>query len=369
MSGQEHIFPKIKALRTVNDEILSRIQGKSKTTSFHYSITQQPSQDPHQPPLFELSEKREEVPTAEVIKNWKCKAKFVEIPDLFNDKLNYKVEDFEGLLNCYKGMCSVIDRVYAFFGEAIGNVPALPSFKQNFEMVQVCLGEVEGLVMEQKSKKEALLEKVSALNQLAKELSLEGNVSFGGYKGMSKGVFKFVSDFDENGILYWLGTKEGKEPYSNPVDIGLVNVKAYQWCQGNLPISAGIGWAQISGSAYTNLSNYSSLPSWFEISFLKHKVTPTYYSYRGDENTNSYTPRNWNFEGSNDGNNWEILRSHTNDTSLQKVAHCVGSWPLQNISKSYQHFRINLTGPNAFNSSDYHLMIQGFEIYGTLQNI
>src|SRR5690606_25090229 len=37
--------------------------------------------------------------------------------------------------------------------------------------------------------------------------------------------FTYIHDFDENGILYWFGTNEGKEDYKNPLETGKVDLE------------------------------------------------------------------------------------------------------------------------------------------------
>jgi hypothetical protein len=75
-------------------------------------------------------------------------------------------------------------------------------------------------------------------------------------------------------------------------------------------------------------------------------------------------PRKWNFEGSNDGSNWDILREHEDLHN--------GLFRSKGESKSfdvdckvyYQYFRIvNLLE----NSSNWNFGVSGFEMYGYLK--
>ena len=76
--------------------------------------------------------------------------------------------------------------------------------------------------------------------------------------------------------------------------------------------------------------------------------------------------RSWNFEGSNDDNNWTIIRQHRNDTSLNKQ-YATFTWDVSNCITSYRMFRLHMIGRNAeLSAVHYHIMCHGFEIYGHL---
>ncbi len=38
--------------------------------------------------------------------------------------------------------------------------------------------------------------------------------------------FVYTGDFDQNGLLYWLGTRYGTEPWSNPAETDLVKISS-----------------------------------------------------------------------------------------------------------------------------------------------
>ncbi len=90
---------------------------------------------------------------------------------------------------------------------------------------------------------------------------------------------------------------------------------------------------------------YNKQNGWICIDFKTIKIKPTKYTLRHDIAAWCYL-RNWQFEGSVDGSNWELLKKHTNDTTINAAKQC-HSWNIANCNKSYRMFRIYLTGKNS----------------------
>eukprot|EP01083_Nonionella_stella_P103758 296638_1 len=113
---------------------------------------------------------------------------------------------------------------------------------------------------------------------------------------------------------------------------------------------------------YTN----NGANEWFCVDFgAKLRIQPTAYTLRKDT-YNIGGPqagyiRNWNFEGSNNGNDWTTIKQHTNDASLTapQQSH---TWNITDCTDSYRMFRIYVTAVDG--AGWWHLMCQGFEIYG-----
>ena len=116
------------------------------------------------------------------------------------------------------------------------------------------------------------------------------------------------------------------------------------------------------GTKYCYSSNYEG--SWFKTDFgEKIRIKPTSYTWRKDKHPN-HNPRHWNFEGSNDDNNWTVIKKHDNDTSLT-VQYQSHTWNIANCNQSYRMFRIISCGVNS--TGNYNVMCHGFEIYGHLR--
>ena len=179
--------------------------------------------------------------------------------------------------------------------------------------------------------------------------------------------FIFESDFDENGIMYYLGTSYiyGKNEWINPVTKRL-EMKSSEWEGGD--INDIVGRTFPDGCHSWTVSN-----SWFSIELSDElKINVMSYSLRHDDNdpNGNYMSnflRNWNFEGSNDGSKWITLMEHKNDESLNEK-HLSHTWHINpdnsDVSESYKMFRIYTTGPDS--DADFFLCCGGFEIYGHL---
>jgi hypothetical protein len=174
--------------------------------------------------------------------------------------------------------------------------------------------------------------------------------------------FVYEKDFDENGILFWLGTFQKTAPYQHPLDIGLVKVNPLKFYCGTtkqafsheMPISQN--W------------NEKGVPnSWAEIEFLHHTVIPTAYTLRHGYPIKGHAMRHWNFEARNPNEEWEILLEHRDDTSIpgnDMNDTATFFLPFKKNMKQYSIFRIYQTGETADRSP--YLMLAGFEIYGYL---
>jgi len=178
-------------------------------------------------------------------------------------------------------------------------------------------------------------------------------------KGVNFRVFTYESDFDTNGLMYYLGTDGGNREWVNPMQASpsLVTVT----CNHNM--ESGSLWNILGRTAS---SGYVSPPSasgnWFMIDLGDRVIQPTYYTLRHGHAT-SFALRNWRFEGSNDNEKWDVLRQHTADTGLiDNSSYRSFSWPLT-ATQAYRYFRIHGTGMDSSGSYQY-LMLMGVEIYG-----
>jgi hypothetical protein len=73
----------------------------------------------------------------------------------------------------------------------------------------------------------------------------------------------------------------------------------------------------------------------------------------------SQAPRDWTFEGSDDGVNWTILGTETNKTGW--TAGVERLFPVQQeLKRSYLYYRVNISN----NCGDYHTTIQRIRFYG-----
>ena len=185
--------------------------------------------------------------------------------------------------------------------------------------------------------------------------------------------FKYKSDFDHNGALYYLGTQGLTKKYENPHKLKLIKAFGSSLLSGN--------FYDFVGRKFTNLSTENEENSFFGIDLGPERyLKPTSYSIRNrDSDTNVLLC--WNFQGSNDKINFEILdkrifMSEKDEKLNDKTRKCrhmlkkprtTSTW---GISKSirekypngFRYFLLKQIGKNS--SKNYNLAISGFELYG-----
>jgi len=176
--------------------------------------------------------------------------------------------------------------------------------------------------------------------------------------------FLFTSDWDNNGIIYYIATKKGKQGWTNPHNAGLITVTSSSLESGQLATFVGNGPQQGGNSSlYTNSSQTNA---WFQIDLKDQKAKVTHYTLRHGYTGGSYFPRTWQFQGSEDGSTWVTLKQHNNDSSISTQM-ASKTFPVDQKNPPFQrYFRIYNTGANS--SGNNYLMISGIELYGTLKS-
>lgn len=173
--------------------------------------------------------------------------------------------------------------------------------------------------------------------------------------------FTHESDFDTNGILYWLGTFQNTTTYQHPFDIGLVSINPPSFYCGTP--------RQAFSYEMPMFQNWLERPiphSWAEIEFLYHSVLPTAYTIRHGYPIRGHALRNWEFQARNPSEPWETLLEHVNDCTIpgNSMSDTATFKLPEGKQKQYSIFRIFRTGETSDDSP--YLMMSGFEIYGYL---
>ncbi|XP_074662874.1 E3 ubiquitin-protein ligase HECTD1-like [Tubulanus polymorphus] len=180
--------------------------------------------------------------------------------------------------------------------------------------------------------------------------------------------FNHQRDFDENGIIYWIGTNARSAfEWVNPAQYGLVVVSSSEG--RNLPYGRLDDILSRETSAL-NCHTNDDKKAWFAID-LGLWVIPTSYTLRHARGYGSRSAlRNWQFQVSKDGQTWLSLYNHVDDTSLNEPG-STASWPIEAPSdekQGWRHIRLQQTGKNASGQTHY-LSLSGFEIYGTVTGV
>ena len=190
------------------------------------------------------------------------------------------------------------------------------------------------------------------------DLQLDG----GGGDVEDQKAFEYASDFDKNGIIYWLGTDYGKnQQWKNPADpamnLNLVTVKVCKKKADSQPPHCFIGRTTV------RCLSDEQQNAWFSVDFQDRYIKPTLYSLRHYTSWKIEALRSWEFQGSVDGQNWITLKKHENDTSLNDKGK-TKTWNVD-CNEWYSHFRVRMLDKN--DNGHWYLCCSGFEIYGHLK--
>uniref|UniRef100_A0A8D8T0U6 E3 ubiquitin-protein ligase n=1 Tax=Cacopsylla melanoneura TaxID=428564 RepID=A0A8D8T0U6_9HEMI len=180
---------------------------------------------------------------------------------------------------------------------------------------------------------------------------------------------KHSHDFDENGLIYWIGTnaKESSE-WVNPALYDLVLVT----CSDGRTLPYGrIEDILARDLPALNCHTNDDKRAHFSID-LGVYIVPSCYTLRHARGYGRSALRNWLFQVSKDGLTWTTLVTHTDDTSLNEPG-STATWPIQiprgvEDEQGWRHIRIQQNGKNASGQTHY-LSLSGFEIYGTLTGV
>uniref|UniRef100_A0A4W5NBG2 E3 ubiquitin-protein ligase n=1 Tax=Hucho hucho TaxID=62062 RepID=A0A4W5NBG2_9TELE len=180
-------------------------------------------------------------------------------------------------------------------------------------------------------------------------------------------TFRHQHDFDENGIVYWIGTN-AKTAYEwvNPAAYGLVVVTSSEG--RNLPYGRLEDILSRDSSAL-NCHTNDDKNAWFAID-LGLWVIPSAYTLRHARGYGRSALRNWVFQVSKDGQTWMSLYNHVEDCSLNEPG-STATWPLdpsKEEKQGWRHIRIKQMGKNASGQTHY-LSLSGLEIYGTVSGV
>ena len=186
-------------------------------------------------------------------------------------------------------------------------------------------------------------------------------------------IFKYNYDFDENGALYYLGTKGRKYQYRNPHELKIVTAFASSLSKGQI--------SDFVGRNLVNLRTENEENSFFGVDLGENRtLVPMAYSIR-NRNSSTHVMLCWNLEASNDKLNFEILdtRIFSNpenpqihqklerERNLLKEPGCTSTWGIskrvrEKFPDGFRYFLIKQIDKNS--NGSYNLTNSGFELYG-----
>lgn len=193
------LLGKIKALAVVNREIIQRIRSKQEfRIKFNYTVIPGGATDKYLlanqsklSTLFnrvgnthqqqgmivnnynnqnEIAKQYFRVSTNAVyesaynlLNKWQPKFQIQAIEDIFNDKINYNITNFEQLVTLNEEMLRVAQK-YSLFDGTKSALAVLAQFLSNFEVIQLELGIIEESLTDAESQEDELTEEMNALN-------------------------------------------------------------------------------------------------------------------------------------------------------------------------------------------------------------
>lgn len=179
-------------------------------------------------------------------------------------------------------------------------------------------------------------------------------------------VFKHQHDFDENGLIYFIGTNGKTTEWVNPAQYNLVQVTSSEGKQ--LPygkLEDILSRDTISVNCHTK----DNKKAWFAVD-LGVYIVPNAYTLRHARGYGRSALRNWMLQASKDGVTWQTLVTHTDDKSLAEPG-STNTWPIvcsPDENQGFRHIRIQQNGRNASGQTHY-LSLSGFEIYGRVVSV
>ncbi|KAH8341323.1 hypothetical protein KR059_002696 [Drosophila kikkawai] len=180
-------------------------------------------------------------------------------------------------------------------------------------------------------------------------------------------VFSHSFDFDEEGLLFYIGTNAKTCDWVNPAQYGLVQVTS---SEGKTLPYGKLEDILSRDSISLNCHTKDNKKAWFAID-LGVYIIPTAYTLRHARGYGRSALRNWLLQGSKDGLTWTTLSAHADDKSLIEPG-STATWPITcaalDDSIRYRHIRIQQNGRNASGQTHY-LSLSGFEIYGRVVGV
>ncbi|XP_047984096.1 E3 ubiquitin-protein ligase Ufd4 [Leguminivora glycinivorella] len=174
--------------------------------------------------------------------------------------------------------------------------------------------------------------------------------------------FVYDHDFDENGVLYFIGSNGGTAEWVNPGAHALVSV----WSSDGRQLPYGRAEDALSRSPEPlNVHTNDDRRAFIALD-LGLQIIPTAYTLRHARGYGRSALRNWLFQMSADGMSWSTLLAHSDEQALQEPG-STATWRLR-ADAPYRYLRVQQNGKNASGQSHY-LSLSGLEIYGKVVSV
>ncbi|XP_075151574.1 ubiquitin fusion-degradation 4-like isoform X2 [Haematobia irritans] len=179
-------------------------------------------------------------------------------------------------------------------------------------------------------------------------------------------VFKHHHDFDEEGLIFYIGSNGKTCEWVNPAQYNLVQVSS---SEGKTLPYGKLEDILSRDSISVNCHTKDNKKAWFAIDLGVYLI-PNAYTLRHARGYGRSALRNWMLQASKDGINWATLVTHADDKSLVEPG-STATWPIvcaPDENQGFRHIRIQQNGRNASGQTHY-LSLSGFEIYGRVVSV
>eukprot|EP01084_Bolivina_argentea_P227147 383651_1 len=171
--------------------------------------------------------------------------------------------------------------------------------------------------------------------------------------------FEHESDFDENGLFYYLGTNQASEDmkYQNPAQTGIVQIEDKSGTNNQNRANVVNNVLERDSKFYWDTGTKSDPP--YIMIILPQKFKLSNYSLKHPSFSSVAPLRNWELQVSADGAKWIPISQHQNDTSLPEAGG-THTWEVKS-NAYYTYFRLIMTSPEWGGNL---LTCSGMEFYG-----
>mmetsp|Transcript_52760 Transcript_52760/g.84054 ORF Transcript_52760/g.84054 Transcript_52760/m.84054 type:complete len:476 (-) Transcript_52760:256-1683(-) len=173
-------------------------------------------------------------------------------------------------------------------------------------------------------------------------------------------VFKYESNGDRNGLIYYLGTEYvAATDWTHPKHVQIESTKLEK---GNKAQQF------IERKAIKTFKTINTKYPYITVAFEAVKIKPSCYTLR-HSNPYGFYLRTWSFEGYNEEEQkWESIRDHVDDHSLSSKKKSA-SFEVEQCNRFYSKFKIVMKKTNSGDhfglvGPDWTLCCCGFEVYG-----
>jgi len=169
---------------------------------------------------------------------------------------------------------------------------------------------------------------------------------------------KFVSNFDKNGLFYYLGTDKNINAEHNPNHIyKYINITCG-------PVVSTSFDVKMLVTRKEQVWQVQTKKGWFQIILNHMRLCLHKYTIRQRNDYDGWAMRNWTLYGMDEEDQWVTIKVHENDDSIKDQRSSLASWDI-NYDQYFKGFKIYQHGPHSGNSEEY-FNLSNIEFYGNL---